>query len=285
MGPRHIVAILTGDTADETVLRCALSVGRRFNGHVDAVHGAPLAERAAAALAGVGGMPAATTGLIAAEENRIMDRRSRAETAYRNAVGSVTEQIKLPPPGEPTVSLIIEHALPTEAAAWHGNSCDLVVIARPSDGDDAALRDLAETMLLDTGTPLLLVPPQGDGLDRCDSVLVAWDGSAPATRAVHDAMPFLAQAKTVDVISIDVDPEALEPFVRSLGWNGLQPNVNRLGKDDGGVADILLAHLGQHDTDLLVMGGFGHSRLREFFLGGVSETMLNTCPVPFLMSH
>jgi nucleotide-binding universal stress UspA family protein len=136
---------------------------------------------------------------------------------------------------------------------------------------------------------VLVVPfiqKQGAKLER---VVVCWDGSRNAARAIADAMPLLHRAKAVDVLivaseagkSTDV-PGA--DIGQHLARHGLKVDVKRITADIA-VADAILSHAADSGADLLVMGGYGHSRLREFILGGATRHILQTMTVPVLMSH
>jgi len=164
-------------------------------------------------------------------------------------------------------------------------------IVRQFEPGKAPLEELViEAALFESGRPVLVVPYIQKADLRLDRVLVCWNGSPNAARAVGDAMPFLHRAKSVEVAIVlgeggrsDEIPGA--DFGEHLARHGLNVEVARLTAIKGDVTDTILSHAADAEADLLVMGGYGHSRLREFILGGVTRGILRTMTVPVLMSH
>ncbi len=149
-------------------------------------------------------------------------------------------------------------------------------------------RGLIEDLLLRGGRPLLLVPAHRDScvLDR---VLVAWDASGPAARAVADAMPLLQRAGEVEILSIPrVDDEATAaPGTDLAEWlaaHGIRVTLRQ--QQAGGTAgETVLSRAAESGADLIVMGGYHHTRLREFIIGGATNTVLAGATTPVLLSH
>ena len=171
---------------------------------------------------------------------------------------------------------------------------DLLVIGQ-ADRDDPAtgalLQDLPEYVLLNTCRPVLVVPSSGTFQSIGSVVLLAWDGSMQATRAITQALPILRNARSVVVAVIDptigADEHGEEPgadIALYLARHGVKTEVVRQAGEDG-VAETLLALADSIDADMLVMGAYGHTRFREILLGGATRTVLNTMTVPVLMSH
>jgi len=166
---------------------------------------------------------------------------------------------------------------------------DLVVVAQPDLGKPTNDDPLVETLLLRGGRPLLVVPYIHRGPLQANHIMICWDGGSSAARAVHDAMPFLRKATTVDVVAVNGSeaaarnaPEALKDH---LARHGVAAHVHRLFSDETEVHDVLLSFAADVDAGLIVMGGYGHSKLREYVLGGVTRGILETMTVPVLMSH
>ncbi|MGJ3264796.1 MAG: universal stress protein [Salinarimonas sp.] len=165
---------------------------------------------------------------------------------------------------------------------------DLVVTEQPASESREGEGALAEALLFGAGRPILFVPYiQKAGLG-VDTVLVAWDESPTAARAIGAAMPFLLRARAVEVVSIEdarrprsADPEA---FAHHLETHGVRARGRRIA-DVGDVADTLLSHAADTGVDVLVMGGYGHSRLREFVLGGATRHILQSMTLPVVMMH
>ena len=164
-------------------------------------------------------------------------------------------------------------------------------IVRQAEPGKAPLEELIiEAALFEAGRPVLVVPYIQKGTLTLERAMVCWDGSRNAARAVGDAMPFLRRAKAVEVVIVQGDAGKGDEIPGAaigehLARHDLAVEVKRIVAKDGGVMDTILSHAADAGTDFLVMGGYGHSRLREFILGGVTRGILATMTVPVLMSH
>jgi nucleotide-binding universal stress UspA family protein len=167
---------------------------------------------------------------------------------------------------------------------------DLSVVAQGEPGKVAPEEVIVEAALFSSGRPVLVVPYiQKTGV-KLDRTIVAWDGSRNAARAIADAMPLLAKAKAVEVVIVaserpKSDEIAGADIGQHLARHGLTVEVKRIVASGTDVADTLLSHAADTGADFIVMGGYGHSRLREFFLGGATRGVLTSMTVPVLMSH
>jgi len=144
--------------------------------------------------------------------------------------------------------------------------------------------------LFESGRPMIIVPYVQTAPLKLDRIMVCWDGSRPAARAIADAMPFLKRAKNVEVVSVTSERGKQDEIEGAdmghhLARHGLRVEVTRIMRGELDVEDVLLSHAADSDADFMVMGGYGHSRLREFVLGGVTRSILRTMTVPTLMSH
>jgi nucleotide-binding universal stress UspA family protein len=167
---------------------------------------------------------------------------------------------------------------------------DLSVIAQPEPNEPRLGRLFVEAALFESGRPVLIVPYiQTAGL-KLDRVMVCWDGSRSAARAVGDAMPFLVQAKTTEIVVVSGEPAKSDELpgadiAHHLTRHGAKVEVKRIVSTEIDVANTILSSAADASVDLLVMGGYGHSRMREFILGGVTRGILASMTVPTLMSH
>jgi len=166
---------------------------------------------------------------------------------------------------------------------------DLSVVRQAEPGKSTPAPLIIEAALFETGRPVLIVPYIQKGDLKLDRVMVAWDASRSAARAVNDAMPFLARAGLVEVVVVaehgkDEELPAAD-LAGHLARHGVKVGVKPVVAPATKVADVLLSHAADSAADLLVMGGFGHSRLREFVLGGVTRGILEAMTVPTLMAH
>ena len=173
----------------------------------------------------------------------------------------------------------------------HTRMCDLIVIGQDNPDRPEPLRsDLIEAALFDSGRPILVVPYVGIEAFAAKRVMVAWDGSKTAARAIHAAMPILELADEVQVVMVEAkklhlpgDPGA--DLAVYLSRHGIKVAVEKIPAPASGVADALLNHISDNQIDLVIMGGYGHSRVREFILGGATRGMLNAMTVPCIMAH
>lgn len=167
---------------------------------------------------------------------------------------------------------------------------DLVVVGQPRPEQAALEEVLGESALFDSGRPVIFVPYiQKKGL-KLDRVMVCWDGSSAASRAIGDALPLLSKTTRVEVVIVATgQPKSDEvpgaDIGQHLARHGMDVEVKRITAPDIDVQSALLSYAADSSADLMVMGGYGHSRLREFVLGGVTRGILETMTVPVLMSH
>jgi nucleotide-binding universal stress UspA family protein len=173
-----------------------------------------------------------------------------------------------------------------EAIAFWGRNADLIVTARPSDGDIPLVAAVVEASLFESGCPVVVVPNQAMP-DVSGKIAVLWDGSRTAARAVRDALPVLDAADEV-VIFTAGDPKHNGPLpdalVRRLSARGVHATAGSVtaGEDTGTALLEAATNAGAH---LVVMGAYGHSRMRELILGGVTRHMLHASPIPLFMAH
>lgn len=166
---------------------------------------------------------------------------------------------------------------------------DLSVVRQTEPDDKTPEPLIVEAALFDSGRPVLVVPYVHTSGIKLDRILVAWDGSHSAARAVGDALPFLTRAKAVEVVVVGEKVKSNEipgaDIAHHLARHGVKVEVKEIVAADVDAANILLSHAADASADLMVMGGYGHSRLREFVLGGVTRSILATMTIPTLMSH
>ena len=167
---------------------------------------------------------------------------------------------------------------------------DIVVVGQPEREHAGADEIVDEGALFESARPVIVVPFIHKGGLKLDRVMVCWDGSRAATRAVADSLPLMAKAKQVEIVIVangrtksDEVPGA--DLGQHLARHGLKVDVKRITSPDIDVASTILSYAADSSTDLIVMGGYGHSRLREFVLGGVTRGILESMTVPVLMSH
>jgi len=174
----------------------------------------------------------------------------------------------------------------------HGRAADLIIAGQTDpDWDLSPLMDFPERLALESGRPVLVVPYVGRYPEIGRTVVIAWKASRESARAAFDALPFLLAAQAIHILEIketgDERP-ALAPdtsIAAALARHGLKPSVHTSALGDIGLGDEILSRLADLGADLLVMGAYGHSRLREIVFGGVTRHIARHMTVPTLFSH
>lgn len=171
-----------------------------------------------------------------------------------------------------------------------GRRFDLVVVGQADPDQGVQDEVVDETALFESGRPVVFVPFIQKAGVKLDRVMVCWDGGRAATRAIADSMPLLQKAKQVEIVmvaskSAKGDEIAGADLGQHLARHGLKVDVKRITSPDIDVASTILSYAADSSADMIVMGGYGHSRLREFILGGATRGILESMTVPVLMSH
>ena len=262
----------------EPVIDCAVSVAKLFGAHLEAI---------ACAYQPIN--PAIVVGASAAyyaeasQYNTNVDKAAQRIERFKAAVGAAG----LAHDGR---TIADSPALANETLSTIGRMYDLNIVAQPDPAHPCNYDGLPESVLFNSGRPMLLVPYIHAGPLQPDRVLICWDGSRPAARAVHDALPWLRHAKRIEIVTINEDPDAggdtsCDALVAHLSRHKLSATTNKFNCDSGKIHSALLSLAADSCADLMVMGGYGHSRLREFILGGVTRGMFKSLTVPTLMAH
>ena len=166
---------------------------------------------------------------------------------------------------------------------------DIAILTR-TDEVNPAERDIAEDVLFNSGRPLMMIPPSPEQRGPFAKIVVAWDGGARAARAVGDAMPLLAQATSIEVVSVSGDPDKSKrvegaEIAQHLSRHCNSVSATELPPLNGSIGAALRNHMSLTKADLLVLGGYAHSRLRQTVFGGVTDEMLSGVPFPVFMSY
>jgi nucleotide-binding universal stress UspA family protein len=275
---KNLLVHIPSEGTIRPVVDSSVSLAAAYAAHLDAVSVGY--ETASVGLAVDGG--AALGAVFEIERERALARAEAAlgifETEARNA--GVTY-------GRQAVT-----SLPVEAAALVGASArlyDLTIVPQPERDRDTFDNVIPLEILFQSGSPVLFIPTTHKGSLEPKRIGIAWDGSRLAARAVRDSAPLLARAQAITVISIN---EAQAPANASattlaahLTRHGLTAQIERGSADRASIQPAILSIAADTGLDLIVMGGYGHSRLQERILGGVTRDMLQSMTLPTLMSH
>ncbi|MFN3348964.1 universal stress protein [Pseudorhodoplanes sp.] len=167
---------------------------------------------------------------------------------------------------------------------------DVSVMMQPDPDADTATDLFVESALFDSGRPVIVVPYIQKEPVKLDHIVCCWDGSKTAARAIGDAAPLLAQAKSVELLIVkdngeDGGEEVGADMAAHLARHKLNVTLQRITAADIDVGNAILSYVADRSADFLVMGGYGHSRWREFLLGGATRQILSSMTLPTLMSH
>lgn len=180
---------------------------------------------------------------------------------------------------------------PSDTIRRQARYADLVIVGQDNPGANGQAADLPNGILLTTGRPILVVPNESNVKTFARNILVAWDDGIQATRALHDAMPLLAAADNVTVMAVnpqdsgDHGAAPCSDICLHLARHGVKAHAWPVSSPDLATEALLLQRAFELGSDLLVMGAFGHSRMREFVFGGVTAHVLENMNLPVLMSH
>jgi nucleotide-binding universal stress UspA family protein len=184
----------------------------------------------------------------------------------------------------------IEEGAEKEVIALHARYADLTILGQPDPDEEAGLRSepIAGEVALQAGRPVLVIPYAGNFENFGRRILVAWNASREAARALADAMPFLTRADEVIVLSIDPPGGDYIPgadIATYLARHDVKVDVRQTTAHDLEVGDSLLSRNADFGTDMIVMGAFGHARLTEIIFGGATRALLEHMTVPVFLSH
>ncbi len=273
--PKDIVVNLMVGAAHDAAARYAISLAETFGAHLAGV--AFAYEPVLPAIVG-GGIP----------ESVIEEQREENEKAAKAAVAQFEAAAK----GMLHESRMVAASLAGAADTFGeiARHFDLSVVGQSERNRVGPEELVVEGALFGSGRPVIVVPFDHGGGPKFDRIVVCWNGGRTAARATADAMPFLKRAKVVDVITVgnEAANTAEGPAAeigKHLTRHGINVQVKRVVQGNLRVSAAILGHAAQSGANMLVMGGYGHSRLREFILGGTTRGVLKTMTVPTLMSH
>jgi len=263
--------------AEDRTAKFAISVAETFEAHLAGV-----------AFAYDPVVPGAVMGGVPPEF--IESQRSESEKAAKAAIARFEAAAKREGISFETRRLNASLAGAADELSRIARRFDIVVVGQANRDRVGPAEVVDEGVLFESGRPVIVVPfIQKAGL-TLDRVMVCWDGSRAASRAIADAMPFMQKAKKVEIVIVaskaaKADEAPGADLAEHLARHDLDVILKRITSPDIDVASTILSYVADSNADMLVMGGYGHSRLREFVLGGVTKAILESMTVPVLMSH
>ncbi len=285
---KNILVAASGTDADAATFAAAATIGEPFGAHLVFLHVGYDWVSFAATMSGAGmGLPVDSEVI-----NRIQEEATERAAAARANFEHFCRTMGIAPVETPAALSTMSAEYRVEAGGEadlitdHGRTADLILIARDKDG--AAPAVVTENALFESGRPLLILGTEP--LPKAfRTVAIAWKGTREAAHAVAAAMPFVERAERVVVLEIgEQEPFEVDDAARlaaALQWH--RPNVTSrfVPAGENGTGPALLAAARESDADLLVMGGYGHSRFRQFIFGGVTDTVTRHAPLPVLIAH
>ena len=288
MSFKSILVPLVGNSIDEVALNAAVVIAKQFDAHVEGLHVQISADEASNFVSS-----RLDTALYREVLEKLQDQISQEEKAVRQTFDELIERHGLGAASKPSEATGPSAAWrtmigdPVEVIARSGGAFDLIVASHPMKGAEGTLRQVLDAAIFNTARPVLLAsdePPIRMG----ETVLLAWNRGVQAGRALTSALPFLQTASKVVILMVTTGakqgPEP-EEIVANLSWHDVNAEVKRLEPDSRPVGEAILDEARDIGANLLVMGAYSQSRLRDRIPGGVTRAILNRADVSVLMAR
>jgi len=288
MAIRKVLLPLTGTAAGEAALASALTIARRWNAHVLALH-VRVDSRDVAPLAGEGLSGAMIEEMMSATEKESSDRAHAVRSMFERFVGQqdIKVQEAHPNAGHPSASFASVTGREEDIVAQQARLADLTVVPHPDSGEDVSSSDALHAVLFDSGRPVLIAPRKA-AASLGTRVCVAWNGTAESASSVIAALPWMQRAEAVAILSADGyqrrGPGAPD-LAAYLALHGVRAGTVTFRSLNGSVGAGLLAAAADFGCDLLSRGAYSHSRLRQLILGGVTRHVLENSGLPVMMNR
>lgn len=283
MSFKTMLVPLDGGNVNRPVLETAVAAARLFEAHLEVLYVRPNPSDM---------VRYATIGLPDSLRKTVIETAKEGVRAQATEVQARLEEFcrekdltivaKPPALGKPSVAFREEHGHANEAIIRRGRLADLIFVARPDEASQSA--QTLETALLETGQPVVIVPPKPQQ-KFASRITIGWNASAEAARAVSEAMPCLVGAESVTILASKKRAANAEDLADYLGWHGIKPVVDIFDAGSRSVGETLLAESSKLGADLLVIGGYTHTRARQLLFGGVTSHFLQAADIPVLMAH
>ena len=283
------ILVPVGDIVyDESAIGTALIVALCFGGHADCVFiRGDMAEV----------LPASALGLFEAVHVELKDEyehdRLEKQILARKRFDEMLEENNIEyresalPAQLPSCSWEVLDGMPSKIVASRGGAYDMVVVGRPLSEQTTLGEVAAEAALFRTGRPVLIAPPDTPK-SIGEAVVIGWNKSTSSARSVAAALPILELSRSVTIVNVMTGAKQGPPpqdIAKYLSWHEIHAEVVEIAPDHRLVGEVLLEEVERVSADLLVMGAYSHSRLRELILGGVTRHVLQNADLPVLMSH
>lgn len=286
-GIKTILAVVGDAESGRVPMETAFVVARPLDAHVQVMHVRPDPAQSVPLVG------EAMSGAMVDEMMQVAERegKARAKAAHEmfdEYCGRYAIPVNVEPPGLPEMSAEYreENGAEDDVVATAGRVADLIVVGRGGTENEPSAMVTLHTALMDSGRPVLVAPPATPTVVG-ESIAIAWNGSAEAARAVTGAMALLVKAKTVTLLVAEQSGSgaSVQELVQHLAWHNVSCHVRHVHGEGASVGSVLLKTCEDVKADLLVMGAYTHSRLRQLFIGGVTRHVLEYAKLPVLLSH
>lgn len=284
---KNILAVPINSPARDSLLTSALHVARKSGAHISALYvkgSLELPEQFEI-------LPNTSRQALLDQFQSGQDRlEQEAHASYRAFVSQEgLPELDVPKlSNEASISWEVVRGPTPDVLARRGGAYDLIVITRPTTETELSDIPAVESAVFSTGRPVLIAPPEPPKT-LGETVLIGWNRSVESARAFHAAKSLLLErAKKVRILSVTTgakDGPSAEEIARDLAWHGIEAEIREFSPDNRSVGAVLLAEAGAIGADLIVMGAYTHSRLRQMLLGGVTKHVLMNATVPLFMAH
>lgn len=286
MAIRKLLLPLTGTAAGEAALATAVQVARIWNAHVTALH-VRVDSRDVAPLAGEGLSGAMIEEMMSATEKESSERAHAVRAMFDRYVAEHNVSVGEARPQAMTASFATVVGREEDLVAQQARLADLTVVPHPEAGEDVSSSDALHAVLFDSARPVLIAPlvaPAHIGTRIC----IAWNGTAESAASVQAALPWMQRASAVRVLTADEyhrrGPGAAD-LLAYLALHGITADTAVFRPVERDVGAGLLRAAREFDADLLSMGAYSHSRLRQLILGGVTRHVLENAAMPVMMTR
>lgn len=278
---KDLLLAMTGTPGDEPTLAAAVQLASGFNAHLAVLEMVNLPITSA----NPWGFPPEPSVLAVHEVLRKAGQQNASRLRSYLETQGISWEVRL------------EEALredPTHVAALHARFSDVACVAAPpqGNGDRGLMHEYFHALLFESGRPVLAVPARAVVHAPPSHILIAWHPTEEASRALNDALPFMTAATTVDVVQVTGNEGKRKEWERiglnigtHLARHGIEVNVVSRPPVGGSIAQSLLGHARASGAQLIVAGGYGHWRTREWLLGGVTRELLHATHLPVLFAH
>ena len=288
MAIRKLLLPLTGTAAGESALATALIIARIWHAHVTALH-VRVDSRDVAPLAGEGLSGAMIEEMMTATERESGERSQAVRAMFDRFVAAHDVVLSEPRPNEPgaTANFAAVTGREEDLVAQQARLADLTIVPHPETGSEVSSSDALHAVLFDSGRPVLIaphVPPESVGT----RIAVAWNGTAESAAGVQAALPWMVHAEAVRLLSAEEYQRrgpAAQDLAAYLALHGVAAEIATFRPIDRDVGKGLLAAATEFRADLLTMGAYSHSRLRQLILGGVTRHVLEHATLPVMMNR